>query len=310
MHVIRESSRRLEPRSEISRDDRFGWCVSSAGGDLTALDDELRDLARFRLPNDSLGTPAVSPDLRVAAISAESRVVVVGPEGLTTWEVPHPSWGRGDSERGSCWFSDDGRIVWAHVPTEDGPDEWLLIDAESGAISGRASLSCYSAGSSVIRHPDGIHVGMSVGEGQDGSETYFGRVEDDSPIVQRLDDRSRVLVSFSDDGAHFLTTPHSSGPLEIHSFPDGRVVGSVEPDATLEVDDEFDLFGGFIGPDLVLFTSVGRDDVVVSPAHDLGNSQVVPMPIARAGTFLWVVSGRFLVSDWLTGETTVWRLSV
>jgi hypothetical protein len=302
-------SRRLAPRSALTRDENFGWCVDSADGDLLALDDRLRDIARFRLPEDALGKHGISPDRQTATVSARSRVVVVDRAGSTVWEVPHASWGGGDSQRGSCWFSADGRFVWAHVPTDDGPDEWLLLGAKSGTTAGRVRLSCYSAGSDVIRHPDGNHVGLSVGEGQDGSETYFGRVQGGSPAVDRLDDRSRVLVAFSPDGDRFLTTAHSSGPLQLHRSSDHAVVAALEPEAAFDGDDAFDFFGGFVGPELMLFTSVESDDVFVASVPDLGDVQRLQVPMRRAGDPLFVIPGGFLVSDPATGETTVWRLT-
>jgi len=277
-------------------------------GDLIAIDDDLQDLARFRLPEDALGSHAISPDLGLAAISARSRVVAIDPKGREVWDVPHPAWGRGDSERGACWFSADGQAVWAHVPTTDGPDEWRLLDAKGGS-RGQVPLSCYSAGSNVIRHPDGNRVGLSVGEGQDGSETYFGHIEDGAPVVERLDDRSRVLVAFSPDGAYFLTTPHSDGPIQLHRVSDGAVVASLEPESAFEDEDAFDLFGGFVSQDVVLLTAAESDDVLVAQGPTLENIESIPIPDRGAGEFVAAVPGGLLASDWLSGQATVWRLS-
>ena len=308
MRAVLESSRRLPPRSVIARDEQFGWCVSSADGDLIGIDDHLQDLARFRLPEDALGSHAVSPDLRLAAISARSRVVAIDRTGRQVWEMPHPAWGRGDSDRGACWFSADGRYVWAHVPTASGPDEWLLLDAKGGLL-GTAPLSCHSAGSRVVRHPDANRVGLSVGEGQDGSETYFGRVDGGQPFVERLDDRSRVLVSFSPDGDYFLTTPHSIGPLQLHRVVDRTVVASLEPESAFDDEEAFDLFGGFVSEDLLLFTAEECDDVFVAQVPTLDNIESIAVPDRGAGEFVEAVPGGFLTSDWVSGQTTVWRLS-
>ena len=309
MRAVIESSRRLPPRSAVTRDEQFGWCIALPDGELLAVDDRLGDLARFRLPDDSAGGHAIRRDLNVAAVSGRSRVVAIDRAGNEVWEVPHSVWGRGDSERGSCWFSADGVYVWAHVPTEDGPDEWLLIESGSGGVAGRVPLSCYSAGSGMIRHPDGNRLGLSVGEGQDGSETYFGRVERGLPVVERLDDRSRVVVAFSPDGDHFLSTPHSSGPIQLHRVSDGGVVASLEPAEALDEDDEFDLFGGFASPDLVLFTTQESDSVYAArvPHRDAG--ETVSGPGRSAGNPIVVIDGGFLVVDWLSGEASTWRLS-
>jgi len=301
-------ARTLPARSVVVRDERFGWVVGSPDGELRALDDRLADLARFRLPRDALGAHGVSPDLDVAAVAATSRVVAIDRAGNVVWEVAHLPWGRGGSERGSCWFSADGLYIWAHVPSNDGPDEWLLIDARDGALAGRSRLSCYSAGSRVIRHPDGRRVGLSVGEGQDGSETYFGWVADGEPIVERFDDRSRVLVAFSPDGRHFMTTPHSVGPIRLHRVSDGESVASLDPGDVLPGDQPFDLYGGFVDGATVLFASPERDEVFTARLPDLDGVASIDLPIRRAGQFVGAFRGGVLTSDWATGETMVWRL--
>lgn len=283
--------------------------MTSADGDLIAIDHHLQDLARFRLPEDALGNHAIAPDLGLAAISGRSRVVAIDRAGRQVWEVPHPSWGRGDSERGACWFSADGQSVWAHVPTTNGPDEWHLLDAK-GRLRGRVPLSCYSAGSNVIRHPDGNRVGLSVGEGQDGSETYFGRLEDGQPVVERLDDRSRVLAAFSPDGDHFLTTPHTSGPIQLHRVSDRAVIASLDPESVFDDDeDAFDLFAGFVRQDLVLFTAAECDEVFVARVPTLDNIESIQVPDRGAGEFVAAIPDGLLASDWVSGQTTIWRLA-
>jgi hypothetical protein len=290
------------------RDERFGWVVTCPDNDLWAIDRRLADLARFRLPDDALGTHGIRPDLQIAAVSAKSRVVAIDRAGVVVWELPHPAWGRGDSERGSCWFSDDGLYVWAHVPTAHGPDEWLLLRTETGAVAGRSNLSCYSAGSRSIRHPDGVHVGLLVGEGQDGSNNYLGRVEGGTPTVDRLDDPSRVLVSFSPDGRYFMTTPHADGPIQIHRFSDRVVVGNLEPGAVFSGDEGFDFYGGFIDDEVVVLTARELDAILVATVPGFDEVHTVGLPIRRAGEFVDVFPGGLLTSDWNTGQTMTWRL--
>lgn len=307
MEAVQVHSRTFPPRPSITRDEQFGWCVSVAGGELLAVDEHLEDLARFKLPSDAIGVHGVRPDLGACVVSCHTRVALVDRSGSTAWEVSHPGWG-GDSERGSAWFSADGQHVWAHVPTERDPDEWLLLNAASGAITGRSQLRCYSAGSDPIRHPDGEHIGLSVGEGQDGSETYFGRVEGGVPVVERFDDRSRVLAGFSQDGRFFLTTPHTDSAASVHRFPDGDVVARLEPDAALGPGDAFNFFGGFVGEDRVVLTSATASDVFLARAPYLTDVESMQLPMRRPDNLLVAISGGFLTSDWTTGETILWRL--
>ena len=276
---------------------------------MLAVDANLEDIARFKLPADAFGTHGIRPSLDLAVVSAESRVVAIDRDGMVLWEVHHPAWGGSDSERGSCWFSADGLYVWAHVPTSRGPDEWILIEGSTGALVGRVALACYSAGSSFIRHPNSNMVGLSVGEGQDGSETYFGRVEDGQPVVERLDDRTRVLVSFSPDGDYFLTTPHSEGPLQLHRLSDGAVITSLDAEAALDAGSGFDFYGGFVDLSFVLFTAAERDEVFLAGVPHLDNVQTVTLPLKRAGDPVEVIPGGFLTSDWMTGETALWQVS-
>jgi hypothetical protein len=185
-----------------------------------------------------------------------------------------------------------------------------LIEASTGARVGQVPLACYSAGSSVIRHPDGNRVGLSVGEGQDGSETYFGLVKDGQPVVERLDDRSRVLAAFSPDGYYFLTTPHSEGALQLHRVSDGAVITSLDAEAALGAEDEFDYHGGFVDLSLVLFTAAERDEVFLAGVPDLDNVQTLTLSLKRAGELVEVFPGGFLTSDWTTGETALWHVTL
>jgi hypothetical protein len=241
-------------------------------------------------------------------VSAAARVVVIDRHGREQWAFHHPSWGRGDSERGSCWFSDDGVVVWAHVPTEDDPDEWVVLEARTGRLIVRAPLQCYAAGSDPIRHPDATFQGLSVGEGQDGSETYWGRLEDDHLVVHRLDDRSRVLIDVSPNGRWFLTTPHGDGPVQVHRVPDGDVVATLDPETVLDEDDGWDFFGGFFDDEMIVLTSSERDSLVVARSPGLDAWEVVPMPISRAGDGLRVAPGRILTAGWLDGVVDLWEL--
>ena len=254
------------------------------------------------------GYTGSGPTFGACVVSCQARVALVDRAGSTAWEVSHPGWG-GDSERGSAWFSADGQHVWAHVPTERDPDEWLLLDAASGAVTGRSRLRCYSAGSDPIRHPDGQHLGLSVGEGQDGSETYFGHVQAGEPVVERFDDRSRVLAGFSQDGRFFLTTPHNTGAVSVHRFPDGAVVARLEPDAVVRPDEEFNFFGGFVDLDRVVLTSANGDDIFLAHAPSLTHAEAMRLPNRRADNLLVAISGGFLTSDWTTGETIIWQLN-
>jgi hypothetical protein len=307
VEIRRIANRTLAPSTYIWRE-LSGWGARSPDGVLTLLDDDLEDVVSFPLPADAAGVDGIARDGTAAVVSANARVVVIDRHGQEQWAFHHPSWGRGDSERGSCWFSADGVEVWAHVPTEDDPDEWVVLEARTGRLIARAPLQCYAAGSDPIRHPDGSFQGLSVGEGQDGSESYWGRLEDDRLVVHRLDDRSRVLIDVSPNGRWFLTTPHGDGPVQVHRVPDGDVVATLGPETVLDQDDGWDFFGGFFDDETIVLTSSDQDALVVARSPGLDAWETVPMPISRAGDGLRVAPGRILTAGWLDGVVDLWEL--
>jgi hypothetical protein len=163
-----------------------------------------------------------------------------------------------------------------------------------------------------VPHPDGRHVGLSVGEGQDGAELYWASWETGRPVLTRLDDRSRVLVDVRPDGKQYLTTPHSDsdGSVVLHEFPTGRAVARLGPSGVLSEADWFDYAAGYVNDRLILVGSaeeqvhllltydalavVGR--VEYPPGHTTEN-------ITPSGHGTW------LTSDYVSGRHELWRLA-
>lgn len=305
------AQRTFPSRTQVVRDARFGWQLIQADRHVVLLDEELDEIASVPLPDDALGVHGVTPDRHSVAVSASSRIALVSADGHLEWEVQHPPWGQGGSVRGSCFVTDDGAYIWATVPGS-GPDEWWLIAAASGEVAGTVALDCHAAGSEPIRHPNGRHVGLSVGEGQDGSQIYWGRIQSGQPVVAQVPGDSRVLVDVSLDGRHFLTAPHDAGPVLLHRFPDGVEEARLPITEVLEFDDAFDYFAGFLDTSTVLVALRERDDLLLASAEDLSQVGWVQMPGGRAGNpVLTGGSGTFLCMDHLAGSMvlTLWELS-
>src|SRR5438132_8235846 len=180
-----------------------GWYSRSAET-LSILDEGFGVVRRFALGPDVPGVCGVSPDLTRVAVSGRDRIRVVDEQGAVLWSVSHSPWGTDYSYAGSCGFSLDGRQVWATVPDtalgtevhdglwdddldadqpsgagrwgrpESWGDQWWVLDATTGAILGRGWLGAAATGSRVLAHPDGVHMGLDLGEGQDGSRIYWG----------------------------------------------------------------------------------------------------------------------------------------
>ncbi|MFB7663558.1 hypothetical protein ACFC1R_06340 [Kitasatospora sp. NPDC056138] len=211
---------------------------------------------------------AASADGSLIALSGQRSVLALEADGRTRWEYRHGCWGDGPHRhdgtepcrglwQGSCLVSADGRFVWAHVlpgldhddPDTDTHEEWLVLDAADGTVLGRARIEGGSQGSHHLPHPDGAHVLLGTGQGQDGSPAYLGHWDGAELTVREIGDGFRVPVAVHPSGRAFLSTPHSHDALLLHRFPDGRVLmdrdaGDLPADPTQEP--AWDFVAGFV----------------------------------------------------------------
>lgn len=298
------------PSSDARRLPGIGWLVQTRGRDVLVSGEDLVELARFTLPSEWRAAHWVSSDLRFAAISERDSVLLIERSGRIVWQVTHPPWGEGDSESGCCWISADGTQVWATTPTVDGPDQWMVLDASDGRILGVSQLECFAAGSHPVPHPDGDRVGLSVGDGQDGAEVYWGLWEAGRPVVARIDDRSRNLVDVRPSGGQYLTTPHSSsdGSVAVHGLPGGRVVARLQSSAVLQDGDSFDYGAGYLNERLIIAGTTEMQTHLLA-ADTLAPVGCVEYPggLEKYGI---VATGRgtWLTSDYPSGLHELWRL--
>jgi hypothetical protein len=307
----RIASAALPPKSFARRLPGVGWIVQTPRPDVVILDERLIEVKRFTLSSAWRASHWVTPDLAFLAVSDRAAVLLADDRGRVVWRTAHHPWGGGDSESGSCWVSPDGEHLWATTPTPTGADQWLVLDSSDGRILGSTQLQCYAAGSNPIPHPDRRHVGLSVGEGQDGSEVYWGRWDDGRPVVLRLDDRSRVLTDVRPSGGQYLTTPHSnlSGRIVVHAFPNGRVVGELSPEGLIAENDWFDFAAGYISEDLILVGSTEEQKHIVLSADSLAPIGTVEYPTGSAKEDITTTGmGAWLTSDYLSGRHELWRL--
>lgn len=254
---------------------------------------------------------AVAPDLSFAVFSGETAIRAVGRDGRTLWEHEHDCWGCGDLESGSVIVSADGTRVWASAPSPhaesewpyDG-DDWLVLDAASGDVVGMTRLDCAAAGSFHVLHPDGVHVGLSVGEGQDGSPSYWGRLDGDLIDFRLIggEDRDRALTAVSPSGKRYVTIAHEQYDLFIHDFGDDAVLGSYEVDE--EAEELLGLEAGFVTEDVIL---AGEDEgdhhwLIEAPSGRLMGEAVYPVPVSGTarplGDGTWLTSGGDTIHRW------------
>ncbi|MDX3746684.1 hypothetical protein [Streptomyces sp. AK08-02] len=256
------------------------------------------------------GRAAVSPAGDLAVFAGMHALRAVDRSGSVRWELRHRCWAGcaghsafeeyaddGDhryASSGSAGFSADGKLVWAHIcgPLEqDRPggdetaEEWLVIDTTDGSVRARTRTDTAAAGSVHVASPDPGRMGLSIGEGQDGSPLRWGRRDGASLVVDRFGDDDRVLMSVSPSGDRLLTVTHDPDHLAVHRVDDGRVEAEFDadtvprhPEADSEDDEAgvfFDYEGGFIDETGVVVATVESDEQFGPGRHWLVDTALV-----------------------------------
>ncbi|MFE4048491.1 hypothetical protein [Streptomyces sp. YIM B13518] len=223
------------------------------------------------------GVHSVSPDGTFAVFSGQRAVRAVGRGGETLWEYRHGCWGpelghphTGDEqevcrgpESGSCRVSDDGRLVWAHVMAEPEPgdwqERWVVLDARDGReLAWLPLVDSAAAGSNHLSHPDGVHMGLGIGMGQDGVLLHWARWDGEQltgwGVNEGLD---RILRDVHPGHPGFLTVEHYGADLRLHAL-DGTVTAEAEPEPADEEEDppSWDYGCGFVDAGTVIASTV------------------------------------------------------
>jgi hypothetical protein len=225
---------------------------------------------------------AVSSDGTFAVFTSTTAVTAVAADGSRRWLHAYPRPVR-DGSHGSTLITAEGRQVWTVVPADATTagsrdddarlrrtDQWLVLDAADGSVLAATTLDSVGAGSEHFAHPDGIHIGLSVGEGQDGALLYWGRLDGGNLIWWSVGDSDRVLVDLNSDGSRFLTVAHGQEDAAIHAFGDrggdplARIPAGPGPVGDQEFDDPdgpyWDFVGGFVDDATVLLSRVELEE--------------------------------------------------
>lgn len=245
--------------------------------ELLVVDAELEPTWHMRLPSAWTGRHAVTRSLSRVALSLRDEVLLLTGEGDEVARLAHPAWGRGASESGCCAFSPDQRYLWATTPTEGGSDELWLVDADEGRLLDRRPLDAWSAGCEPVEHPDKRTIGLSIGEGQEGSLIRWARPERGRIELRIPPSIDRVLVDVHPTGAEYLSTPHGNteaDELMRHRFVDDGALGGLSAWDTFPFGGEWDFSAGYLTDDLILA------GVVPSERHLLVRRE----PMALLGT--------------------------
>ncbi|MFE9689286.1 hypothetical protein [Micromonospora sp. NPDC005806] len=213
---------------------------------------------------------AVTRDLRRLVYATTDDVRCVDRDGRTLWRLdfgPRPEQGILNA-RVSCAFSVDERLVWIYRPDAmamrgDGLDRWLVVDAATGDLRADVELPSVGHGGEHFAEPDGVHMLLDVGEGQDGSRVFRGRLtEAGIELSDDLWDGDRTVIGFAPDGRHVMTVHHEQEDAAFHTWPDGAVAVRV-PLAAFghECGDAFvEWAGGYLDGDAAVVAVAGEDE--------------------------------------------------
>ncbi|GAA3928845.1 hypothetical protein GCM10023085_07730 [Actinomadura viridis] len=174
---------------------------------------------------------AAAPDLERAVYTTGEELVCVARDGRPMWrsafDAAPEQYMNG---RADCAFSLDGEVVWLYRPDlamrgHGHLDQWLAFDAATGAVLGQVELGSAGHGAHHLVHPDGEHVLLSVGQGQDGSRVYRARLEGGGITMAEYDWDGATLYDLSPDGGRMMTVRETPGSLleelVFSAFPDG-----------------------------------------------------------------------------------------
>lgn len=226
--------------------------------------------------------------------------------------------------RGDARLSLDGEHVWIFRPDamlqRGEGDGWLVLRAADGQLVTEVTLQTVGQGAIHWPHPDGVHMLLDVGEGQDGGYLFRGRLDGTKLEVHAYPWNDRVLLGFSPDGGAFMTVDHNQDDAAFHTFPSGDRAHTVEL-AELpqpEVDDEdTDVMIGWGGGYLdatkaVVSVEWQTDDAEPRIFHvlDLTNGTVLGQLDVPEGVYDIELPGD---GTWITqdedGRSSCWALS-
>jgi hypothetical protein len=235
----------------------------SQPGELLVVDAQLEPVWRLPLPDHAHGTHAVTQDCSLVALSMPDHALVVDGGGQQVARFPHQPWQEGAS--GCCVFSPDPGYLWVTVPPRPEAlfatgDELWLIDLRVMRVVDWRLLETVAAGCDPVPHPDGQTIGLSIGEGQDGSLLRWVRAGRDRIQLRFGPQQDRVLVAVHPGGGEYLTTPHSGDdPLVRHRFADDRPLEELSTADVLGTEEGWDWSAGYLTDALILASTFETD---------------------------------------------------
>ncbi|WP_141963795.1 hypothetical protein [Actinoallomurus bryophytorum] len=200
-------------------------CVYDPSGDAQGV---LDPVVVFPVrPGDEVLGHTGSADLSRAVYTTTDAVACVTDGGTELWRYdlePRSTTKHGHSP--SCRFSADGALVWVYRPDamagRGGVDKWVVLDAEKGTVVAQTDLGTVGHGAIHFRHPDGVHMLLDVGEGQDGSNLFRGALDGGDLNLFTYPWGDRALIDLAADGEQFMTIDDDQSDVAFHTYPDGE----------------------------------------------------------------------------------------
>ncbi|MFF5767025.1 hypothetical protein ACWD5B_04880 [Streptomyces tanashiensis] len=217
-------------------------------------------------PGDEMVESAVWPDLERVVYTTLNGVVCLTRAGGLVWASDfEPYSDERHGHRPGCALSLDGRTVWVYRPDvmagRGGADQWVVHDADSGAVMARRELETVGHGAGHHVHPVDGSTYLDIGEGQDGSVILRGtaRADGETEFVT-YPWWDRCLIDLAPDGQQFMTVDHGQADVAFHRHPSGEMLFTL-PVESFGYDPEetfVEWSGGYLTPDLAVVTLGGE----------------------------------------------------
>jgi hypothetical protein len=218
-------------------------------------------------PGDDVVDHAISADFQRAYYTTLDAVVCVTPDGVEVWRSGlEPESVQQHGHKPGCVLSLDGRVVWVYRPDamagRNRPDQWVAVDAGSGAVIAQADLQTVGHGGVQLLHRTSDQVLLDVGEGQDGSVIYRASLTEAGMDLFCYPWDDRCLIDLSPDGSQFMTVDHNQADITVHAYPEGGAAFTLSVAAFGHDPDEayVEWSGGYLSPDSIIVTIAGETE--------------------------------------------------
>ncbi|MFD9635522.1 hypothetical protein [Streptomyces violascens] len=216
---------------------------------------------------DEVVESVVRQDLERVVYTTLNGVVCLTRAGDLMWAsdfAPHSDVRHG--HRPGCALSLDGRTVWVYRPDamagRGHGDQWVVHDADSGAVLARRELETVGHGAFHHVHPADGSIYLDVGEGQDGSVIIRGTAGADSePEFVTYPWSDRCLIDMAPSGRQFMTVDHEQADVAFHDHPSGDVLFTLPVEAFgYDPEESFvEWSGGYLTEDTAIVTLGGEN---------------------------------------------------